>query len=108
MGGKKEEKEKPLEKMTAKDLRELGKTIPDIVGVHGMNKEELVAAIKKARGIAEVPDKGKKPSSVREIKAKIRVFKTKREKAVQENDRRMANIYRGRISRLKKKSRRAA
>jgi len=47
----KEAKEKPLEKMTAKELRELGKQIPEITGVYGMNKAELVSAIKKARGI---------------------------------------------------------
>ena len=44
-------KEKPLEKMTVKDLREMAKEMPEIVGVHGMKKDELISAIKKVKGI---------------------------------------------------------
>ncbi len=110
MGGKKkpEKKSKPLEKMTAKELREMAKEIPDITGAHGMNKEELIAAIKKAKGIKD--DKPRKASavSVRVLKAKIKELKKKREEYLAENNRRMADICRRRISRLKKKTRRAA
>lgn len=102
---KKEAKEKPLEKMTAKELREVGKQLPEIVGVYGMNKAELVSAIKKARGIIEdtttTPD-----ASVREIKKKIISLKANRENALNENDKKMADIYRRRIIKLKKKTRR--
>jgi len=104
---KKETKEKPLEKMTAKELREVGKKIPEITGVHGMNKAELISAINKARGIEEDTRK-KSDSSVREIKKKIRAFKAEREAAFTNDDKKMANIYRRRIARLKKKTRRAA
>jgi hypothetical protein len=108
MGGKKKEaKEKPLEKMTATELRELAKDIPEITGVHGMNKAELLSAVKKARGLEEDLRK-KTDSSVREIKKRIREFKTRREEALRSDDRKMADIYRRRISRLKKKTRRAA
>ncbi|CAB5084991.1 hypothetical protein D3OALGB2SA_914 [Olavius algarvensis associated proteobacterium Delta 3] len=110
MGGKKKEiKEKPLEKMTAKELREVALDIPEIVGVHGMNKTELISAIKEARGIVE--EKSKKSdakSSVREIKKQISELKAKREAALEAEDRKMADIYRRKISRLKKKTRRAA
>ena len=108
MGVKKKEiKEKPLEKMTATELREIGKQLPEITGVYGMNKAELVSAIKKARGIEE--DTGKKTdSSVREIKKRIRALKDERENALNNKDERMAEIYRRRITRLKKKTRRAA
>jgi len=100
-------KEKPLEKMTAKELRELAMEIPEISGVHGLNKEELISEIKKARGIPE--DTGKQTSaSVREIKKKIKELKTRREEFVNANDTRMAAIYRKRILKLKKKTRRAA
>ncbi len=103
---KKEAKEKPLEKMTAKELRELGKQLPEIVGVYGMNKAELISAIKKARGIAEetsaTPD-----ASIREIKKKIISLKENRENALNDNDKKMADIYRRRIIKLKKKTRRA-
>jgi hypothetical protein len=108
MGGKKKEaKEKPLEKMTATELREVAKEIPEITGVHGMNKAELISAVKKSRGIAEEPGR-KKDSSVREIKKQIRELKTRREEALRADDRKMVDIYRRRISKLKKKTRRAA
>lgn len=104
---KKEAKEKPLEKMTAKELREVGKQIPEITGVHGMNKVELISAIKKARGIKEESGK-KKDSSVREIKKRINILKAERENALSKNDQKMADIYRRRIIKLKKKTRKAA
>ena len=108
MGGKKKEvKEKPLEKMTAKELREIAMKIPEITGVHGMNKNELISDIKKARGIEEKDNK-KTDSSVREIKKKIKALRKKRTAALEQHDDKMATIYRRRISRLKKKTRRAA
>lgn len=106
MGGKKKEaKEKPLEKMTAKELREVGKQIPEITGVYGMNKAELISAIKKARGITE-DTKVTSDASVREIKSKIKSLKANRENALDNNDKKMADIYRRRIIKLKKKTRR--
>ncbi len=56
-GKKKEVKEKPLEKMTATELRTLAMEIPGITGVHGMNKNELISEIRNARGISEDSDK---------------------------------------------------
>jgi len=104
---KKAEKEKPLEKMTAKELREIALGIEGITGVHAMNKNELIKAIKKARGIV---DEKKKTTSVdvRAIKAKIKELKAKREEARAAGDKRMVDILRRKISRLKKKTRRAA
>jgi len=108
MGGKKKEaKEKPLEKMTATELREIAKETPGITGAHGMNKAELVAEIKKARGIEDSGGK-KKDRSVRKIKAQIRALKEKRAAALEADDRRMATIYKRQISRLKSRTRRAA
>jgi len=173
----KETKEKPLDKMTVKKLREIAKEIPEITGVHGMNKDELLDAVEKAKGIVETPKekagtpkkkaetpkkkaetpkekaeapKGKtetpkekvetpkekaetpkekaetpkekaetpekkietpkeiKGISVKDIKNKIRSFKAGRKAALEAKDKKMATIYRRRISRLKKKTRRAA
>ncbi len=50
---KTETTEKPLEKMTVKALREIAKEIPEISGVHGMKKEELLVAINEVRGVKE-------------------------------------------------------
>lgn len=108
MGGKKKQaKEKPLEKMTATELRELSKEIDGIVGAHGMNKPELISAIKKSRGIEETAG-AQKSADIREIKKKIKELKIKRENAVEKEDANMASILRKKIIRLKKKTRKAA
>ena len=109
MGKKKDEKEKekPLEKLTAKELRDMAKDVPDIVGAHGMNKGELISAIKKAKGIAEAPGK-QKSGLVRELKQKMKVLKAKQENAIKENNEKMAKIYRKRLIKIKKKTRRIA
>ncbi|HIJ76759.1 MAG TPA: transcription termination factor Rho [Deltaproteobacteria bacterium] len=108
MGKKeKEKKEKPLDKMTAKELRELAMTTGAVVGVHAMNKAELIAAIKEERGI--VDEKGKKKATdVRDLKAKIKDLQDKRQKAVEDGRFKLADSFRRRISNLKKKTRRAA
>lgn len=101
------EKEKPLEKMTVKELRALAIEIPEITGAHGMNKPELIADIKKARGIVDDSPK-KADATVRQIKARIKGFKEKRAAALAAKDSKTATIYRRRIARLKKRTRRAA
>lgn len=108
MGKKKDrsKKEKPLEKMTAKELRELALTMEGIVGVHVMNKNELIAAIKEAKGIVE--EKSKKAVDVRAIKIKIGELKEKREAAKEAGNKKLVDSFRRRISRLKKKTRQAA
>jgi hypothetical protein len=103
----KEKKEKPLDRMTAKELREVALKIPEITGVHGMNKAELLGAIREARGIVE--QKGKKSGvSTREIKKKIQELRVLKVEASESNDKAKAKVLRRRISRLKKKTRRAA
>lgn len=107
-GKKKAVKEKPLDKMTAKELREVAAEIPQITGVHGMNKEELLTGIKEARGIVVGKSNKKKSGELRELKKKIRALKVKRQTALEASDKKMATIYRRRISRLKKRTHRAA
>ncbi len=104
---KKEAKEKPLEKMTAKELRELAKEIPEITGVHGMNKEELVSAVKQAKGIADDSGKGK-GSSTRELKKKMKTIRMDYKAALDADDKKKAILYKRRYIRMKKKTRRAA
>ncbi len=104
---KKDKKDRPLEKMTATELRELGLAIPELTGVHGMNKAELIAAIKKARGIEE--ETAVKGQNVRELKGKIKAFKQEKIRLRDEGaDRKTINQLRRRISHLKKKTRQAA
>lgn len=100
--------EKPLEKMTAKELRELALTIEGIVGVHGMNKPELIEAIKEAKGIVDEGGRKIDTGAIRKIKANIKVMQSDRDKAREEGDKAKVEIMRKRISRMKKKTRRLA
>jgi len=99
--------DKSLEKMTAKELRELAKTMPEISGVYGMKKAELLDTIKKAKGIVEETVKPVN-RSVGDLKKKIQALKADRRAALEAKDKKMATIYKRQISRLKKKTRREA
>ena len=109
MGRKKEKvkKEKPLEKMTAKELREMALELEGIVGVHAMNKMELIEAIKEVKGIV---DERKKRSDidVRAIKKRIKELRELKTQAKEKGDKKKVNILRRRMSKLKKQTRRAA
>lgn len=98
---------KPLTKMTVKELREVALELPEITGVHGMIKAELLAAVKKAKGIEDTHVK-KTSATVGNIKSQIKDIKKLHEAALKEKNAKMVTIYRRRISRLKKKSRRVA
>ena len=98
-------KEKPLDKMTVKELREIALEIPDLKGVHGMNKQDLLDAVKDHRGIRD-PKPKKASHSVREIKKQIQELKARKQALASENNRRQSDILRRKISRLKKKTRR--
>ncbi len=109
MGKKKDKvkKEKPLEKMTAKELREMALELEGIVGVHAMNKQELIEAIKKIKGI--VDEKKKRADiDVRAIKKKIKELRELKQQAKEKGDKKMVEVLRKRMSRLKKQTRRAA
>ncbi len=106
MGKKNQDKkEKPLDKMTATELREVAKDIKEIQGAHAMNKEELLAAIKKARGIEDTKKAG---PSMREVKAQIREMRQKALEAKEAKDLKRYSIYKKKAARLKKATRRAA
>lgn len=109
---------KPLDKMTVVELREAAKAeIPDITGVSGMKKDQLLEALKEARGIVEeAPVKQKKKiaagpkkeMTVREMKEEISSLKAERETVRREGDKKRVKIISRRINRLKKMTRKAA
>jgi hypothetical protein len=77
----------------------------------------LITAIRAAKGITEpehkkekheVSKKEKVVLTVAQLKQKVKELRTKREELAQEKNSKMAEILRRRISRLKKKTRRAA
>jgi hypothetical protein len=106
--------EKPLEKMTVKELREIAVNLPHVQAVHDMKKEEIIAFIKEARGIREEAPARKKKKVVKlkmtrpELKVRIRELKGLKMQAGEEKDGKKVRVLRRRISRLKKKSRKAA
>lgn len=109
MGKKKEKvaKAKPLDKMTAKELREMALAVGGVTGVHAMNKNELIAVIKEVKGIVDQKTK-KSGVDVRGLKVAIKALKAKRLQAKEADDNKLADAFRRRISNLKKKTRRAA
>jgi hypothetical protein len=105
--------EKPLEKMTVKELREIAMVIPHSRAVQDMKKDELLAFIREAKGIKDEAPVKKRKKAVKlkmtraELKAKIRELKAMRLLALEAKEGKKAAALRHRISGLKKKSRRA-
>ncbi len=95
-----------LKAQTRRELADLARNY-GVPGWHGMKKDELITAIKAAKGIKDEPVK-KADASVSGLKQKIRALKAERSAALEAKDKKMATIYKRRISRLKKKTRRVA
>jgi hypothetical protein len=120
----KQQTEKPLDKMTVVELRETAKQIPDVTGVSGMKKDQLLAIVKEARGIEEEKPAKKKPAkkktakkksspsvkemTVKELKAEVVRLRAEKEELRKEGDRKKIDAIRRRINRMKKKTRKAA
>lgn len=107
--------EKPLDKMTAPELREIAKEIPGVTGVHAMKKADLLVIIKEARGIEDKKPakkrkkKADKPTaSVTDLKEKILQLRKEKEAAREGKDRHKVDILRRRIKRLKRQTRKVA
>ncbi len=105
--------EKPLDKMTVKELKDIALEIPGIEGVTAMKKDELLAVIKEERGIKEEKPKKKEKIaiaelSVKELKSKILQLREEKRAAREAHDRHKIDILRRRINRLKKRTRKVA
>jgi len=106
---RKEKKEKPLEKMTATELRKYALDLGEISGVHGMNKEELLAAVKKVKGLKEEGKKQVEQVSMRDLKEKAKAMRAKKLEAITAGEpQSKIDILRRRANRLKKRTRKAA
>ena len=97
---------RPLEKMTVKELREIGLLVPTMVGVHSMKKTELVEQLTEVYGLEM--DTKKKVEGIGDLKARIREFKTLKAQAQEAGDKNKINLYRRKIGRLKKQTRKLA
>jgi len=110
-----QESEKPLDRMTTTELREIAREIPGVTGVHALKKEGLLAIIKESRGIKdEAPAKRtkKKPDkptlNIKGLKKKIVELRKEKEAAREGGDRHRVDILRRCINRMKKQTRRIA
>lgn len=96
---------KPLDKMTAKELRDLViNQIPSISGASGKDKEQLITEIKAALGITE-EEGGASPykTQILAMKAQMKDMRTK--KAAEGVSRKEKDTLRRKINGLKKRSR---
>ncbi|MGD9161125.1 MAG: Rho termination factor N-terminal domain-containing protein [Desulfobacteraceae bacterium] len=101
------EDEKPLEKMTSPELKEVAKNIPGVTGVTAMKKDELIALIKKYRGIEDEEPKKVESSKIADLKKKIVDLKAAKAAAQEGKNKKEVDILRRRINRLKKMTRKA-
>ena len=105
---RKEKKEKPLDKMTATELRKYAMDTGELSGVHGMNKEELLSAIKEVKGIK---DEGKHTEkvSMRDLKEKAAAMRAKKLEAITAKEpKAKIDVLRKKANRMKKRTRKAA
>jgi len=102
---------KPLDKMTAKELRELVvKQVPQITGASGLGKEELLVQLKEVLGIGGEDGKKASPykTKILSMKSKMRDLRAKRTAAAGDDERKQKEILRRKINKLKKRTRRLA
>ncbi|MEF8822491.1 MAG: hypothetical protein V5B78_07800 [Desulfohalobiaceae bacterium] len=98
---------KPLDKMTAKELRELAiEKIPQIKGASGMEKHELIKEIKELCGILEDAENPYK-EQIWSIKREIKELKAQKAQ-LPSSRRKQRDRLRRQIKRLKNRTRRLA
>jgi hypothetical protein len=110
--------EKPLERMTVKDLREIGTEVPGVQGVHAMKKEEVISLLYEYMEVVGIPferpekaTKVKAPKvtlSKQELKKKAEALRAEKASLLAAGDTKAVRIVRRRINRLKKMTRRVA
>ena len=103
--------DKPLDRMTVKELKAIALELPRTTSVHDMKKEALIAFIKEAKGIKDEKTAKKikdseKIQTRQHMKAKIRHFQEEKISAREKKDTKRVDFLRRRISRLKKQTRR--
>ena len=89
-------------------MRKYALDLGEISGVHGMNKEELLSAIKQVKGIK---DEGKvtEKVSMRDLKEKAAEMRAKKLAAIAAKEPQVKiDILRKKANRMKKRTRRAA
>ncbi|MBT8490866.1 MAG: Rho termination factor N-terminal domain-containing protein [Deltaproteobacteria bacterium] len=99
---------KNLEKHTVKELKEMALALGSIQGVSAMKKQELIDAIKVAKGIPLKKERDTSVVNIVDVKKRIKSLKEELAIVRETQDRNTSNRIRRKVSKLKKKSRRLA
>jgi len=100
--------EKPLEKLTVKELKEIALEMEVIQGVSAMKKEELIDAIKEVKGMPLKKVREKSIDTIVDLKQKMSALRERKAELREKGDKPGVARIRRRISRLKKRTRRMA
>lgn len=101
--------EKELERLTATKLREVAKQYENITGVHAMKKEQLIVAIRQARGEDITTMYGKDASEkIGTLKKKIKLLGNEKEAARESKDTKKVSLLRKKIKRFRRLTRKMA
>ena len=89
---------KTLEHMTVPKLREEALKFGDIIGVHGMNKAQLIEILKQKHGIHEVRTENEVLAAKRHrLKKKIRLLKAEKIQALTDKNAEKGAVLRKRL-----------
>lgn len=102
------EDSKDLEKLTATKLREIAKEYEEITGAHAMKKEELIVAIRRARGEPVKAVKRDETHTIENVKKKIKALKEKKKEALENKDKKALTVVRKQIKKYRRKTRQLA
>jgi DNA-nicking Smr family endonuclease len=91
-----------LQRLTTTKLREIAFELGEVVGVHGMKKDELVEAVFQLRGIEEADAVAEVSIDKTAIKSEIRELKALRDSALETGNALELKRVRKRIKRLKR------
>ncbi len=100
--------EKPLEKQTVKELREMARDIEGIHGVSAMKKDELIDAIKTAKGIPLKTVRKESVANITDVKKQIKLLKQEIADIREKGDKIAARQIRKKIGKLKKRTKKMA
>ena len=89
---------KTLVKMTVSKLRDEAMKFDDLVGVHGMEKPELIEILKKKYGITEEHHESQMLLDRKHaVKARIKRLKAEKEQAIAAKDKKQAILLQKRL-----------
>jgi hypothetical protein len=102
------EKERSMERLAVKELKEMALAIGGSTGVTAMKKEELLTAVKQAKGIPIQKTREKPADTIVEIKKKMRELRVKGAELREAGKGEKADLLKKQLSRLKNKTGRPA